>query len=391
MKLLYLTSESLSFDPILSSQVVPLLNCIKFKLSPTLLTFEPSGFDLSAKEAEFGIKLSPLIKRNHLTNLLFLFLWLKNNGRQFDIIHVRSYLPMTIALLYKLFNRKFKLVFDPRGLYAEELEYYKGKSIASSIFKWLEKYFIRYSDAVVAVSNSMTNYFATAYTGSANKIYAIPTFAQIASAGHKGLVPNIRENFGWKNETLLCYSGSMEGWQCFEEIVYIFSILRTHSSRFRFVFLSRSAQEMRKKIGDRIPVDSYVVYSASPADLPNYLAQCDYGFLVRKPHVINKVAAPIKVKDYLLAGLRLVVTSEVGDTSEFLLDHDCGLTVDYTNICSGNINHAQFEDPVPISDKRRISQIAASEFSLNVAAKKHLALYSTLLLNDEIDHMVVAK
>jgi glycosyltransferase involved in cell wall biosynthesis len=391
MKLLYLTSESLSFDPILSSQVVPLLNCIKFKLNPTLLTFEPRGFDLSVKEAEFGIKLSPLVKRNHFTNLLFLFLWLKNNGRQFDIIHVRSYMPMTIALLYKLFNRKFKLIFDPRGLFAEELEYYKGKGIVSRIFKWLEKYFIRYSDAVIAVSNSMTNYFATTYTGSANKIYAIPTFAQLASIGHKGLVPNIRENFGWKNETLLCYSGSMEGWQCFEEIVYIFSILRTKSSRFRFVFLSRSAQEMRKIIGDRIPVDSYVVYSASPAELPYYLTQCDYGFLIRRPHIINRVAAPIKVKDYLLAGLRLVVTSEVGDTSEFISDHNCGISVDYKDVCNGNINYVRLEENAPNSDKIRISQIAASEFSLEVAANKHFALYSTLLLNDERDHMVGVK
>jgi hypothetical protein len=91
------------------------------------------------------------------------------------------------------------------------------------------------------------------------------------------------------------------------------------------------------------------------------------------------VAAPIKVKDYLLAGLRLVVTSEVGDTSEFIADHDCGIVVHYKDICIGNVDYTQFEEVVPISDKNRISNIAASEFSLEMAAKKHLAIYSTVL------------
>jgi glycosyltransferase involved in cell wall biosynthesis len=383
MKLLYLTSESLSLDPIISSQVVPLLVCIKSKLSPTLLTVEPHGFDLSAKEAESGIKLSPLVRSNHPAYLLFLFLWLIINGRQFDVIHVRSYLPMIATLAYKLFNYNVKVIFDPRGLFAEELEYYSGQSIASGVFKWLERYFIRYSDAVIAVSNSMADYFAAAYTGSASKIYFIPTFAQLASADSLISVPNIRDDFGWEKESLLCYSGSLEGWQCFEEIVYTFSVICSRSSRIRFVFLSRSAEEMRMKISDRIPFDSYVVYSATPSELPHFLAQCDYGFLVRKPHIINSVAAPIKVKDYLLAGLRLVVTSEVGDSSDFISDHDCGIIVDYKDIASGNINYAQFEEPVPISDKIRISQIAATEFSLEMAVNKYLSLYEALLLNDE--------
>jgi hypothetical protein len=90
------------------------------------------------------------------------------------------------------------------------------------------------------------------------------------------------------------------------------------------------------------------------------------------------VAAPIKVKDYLLAGLHLVVTSGVGDTSEFLSKNNCGITVQYEDILNGVIDHTQLELQVSSNEKQRTSNLAAAEFSLEVAAKRHLSLYSSL-------------
>jgi len=383
MKVLYLTSESLVTDPIISSQVVPLLSSIKTESNPTLLTFEPDGFDFELKHPKPEIELCPLTKGRHLTNQLALLRWLIKNGRRFNIIHVRSYLPMTMAVLYKLLNNKIQLVFDPRGLFAEEIEYYKGKGISSFIFKRLEGLFIRKSDAVIAVSKSMKSYFGATYSGCANKINVIPTFAQGLSKIDSSQVPDIRNTNGWDEKILLCYSGSLEGWQCFDEILNIFAILENRSPLFRFVFFSKSTKEMRSRVNRRLSSESYSIYSATPEELPFYLSQCDYGFLVRRPHIINKVAAPIKVKDYLLAGLRLVVTHEVGDTSEFLSDHNCGISTTYDDISNGVIDHTQLEVRVSPIEKQRISSIAAQEFSLDVAAKNHLFLYTTLCFENK--------
>jgi len=378
MKILYLTSESLVSDPILLSQVVPLLSFIKTESSPTLLTFEADGFNFDSSQKKPEIELCTLPKGRHLKNQLSLLLWLIKNGRKFDLIHVRSYLPMTMTILYKLFNKKIQLVFDPRGLFAEELEYYNGKSVPSFVFKRLELLFIRYSDAVIAVSKSMKDYFSSKYFGCADKISIIPTFAQVLSQIEPIDVPDIRKANRWGGEILLCYSGSLEGWQCFDEILNIFNILQKRSSRFRFVFLSKSASEMLSRIQARLLLGSFAVYSASPEELPFYLSQCDYGFLVRRDHIINKVAAPIKVKDYLLAGLRVVVTPNVGDTSDFIADHNCGISIDFEDIIKGVIDHTQLEVSIPPAEKKRISSIATKVFSLQVAAKDHLSLYSNL-------------
>jgi len=379
MKIIYITGESLRTDPIISSQVIPLLDFIQDHCSSSLLTFESVDFEFNANELQSGIKINPLARRGHVVNFFVLIMWLLRNGRNYDVIHVRSYLPMAAAFLYKILNPKAKLIFDPRGLFAEEIEYYKGKSIAARIFKMLEWAFFQVSDVVIAVSNAMKNHFAEDYPGCVGKVIVIPTFAQLPVSYASVSVPDIRKQTDWNGCVLLCYSGSLEGWQCFDEILKLFSAFHSFSIKFRFVFLSKDAGKIHSKIRGSIPIDAYRVYSATASELPYYLAQCDFGFLVRKPHVINQVAAPIKVKDYLLAGMRIVVTSGVGDTSEFISTHDCGVTVEYNDVVNCKLDFKKFEKSVNASDRERISKLASKEFALNVAAQKHLIMYSSLL------------
>jgi glycosyltransferase involved in cell wall biosynthesis len=377
IKILYITSESISLDPILSSQVLPLLEQIAQQGRCTLITFEPKETKIPLQQYFNGVKVVSFRKKSPIKNLLNLFLWLIFNTRYFDVIHVRSYPSMIPAVFCRIFGITRRLIFDPRGLFGDELLYYGSSKNIARVIKYLEFFFLRYADATVTVSRAMKHYFIETYHIDPKKIEVISTFARPAL----GYAPNIREANRWQDKVILCYSGSMEGWQCFDDILNLFYSFSVRSDLFRFVFFSKSAFEMREIINNKLQPHLYAVCSASSEELPNYLAQCDYGFLVRKPHVINRVSAPIKSKDYLLAGLRLVVTSGVGDTSEFLSNNDCGITFDYKDIVTGNIDYSQFEKPVSVAEKKRISKIAASEFSLEVSVNKYWALYSEILLD----------
>jgi hypothetical protein len=225
----------------------------------------------------------------------------------------------------------------------------------------------------------MTEHFVSKYKICPAKFSLIPTFAQLPKLKPESPLPDIRAHNGWESNTILCYSGSLEGWQCFDDIVKLFGTLSLRSSKFRFVFLSKSSREMRDRIGQLVQSHLFVVYSASPSELPTFLSQCDYGFLVRRPHLINRVAAPIKIKDYLLAGLKIVVTTELGDTSLFVEKWNCGVTLEYTDIVSGSIDHSLFEEQVSIPRKAEISKTTASEFSIELASEKHRNLYQEIL------------
>jgi hypothetical protein len=51
----------------------------------------------------------------------------------------------------------------------------------------------------------------------------------------------------------------------------------------------------------------------------------DYGLLVRERSTTNRVAAPTKFAEYLAAGLRVLISPEVGDYSELVQVHDLGI------------------------------------------------------------------
>lgn len=379
MKILYLTTESISLSPIISSQVIPLLENIDQYGHYTLVTFEPNVVKFSEEQYSEKITVACFRKRNPILNLLNLFLWLIWNAKYFDIVHVRSYLPMIPIVVCRFFGSVRYLLFDPRGLFADELLYYDSRKHIARVFKFLEKIFLSQSDAIVAVSNAMKKYYVENYHIDPKKIEVIPTFAQQVMGKTPTHIPDIRIIKGWQEKVLLCYSGSMEGWQSFDEVVNIFCGAMADSDKFRFLFMSKSKCEMQNKLINKLPIDSYIVLSSSPRELPYYLGQCDYGFLIRKPHLINKVSAPIKIKDYMLAGLRLVVTEGVGDTSEYIERNGGGLLLHYDDILKRKINYKEISTIVSLNEKNKIASQAAENFSLEVSVIKYKNLYQKLL------------
>ena len=57
------------------------------------------------------------------------------------------------------------------------------------------------------------------------------------------------------------------------------------------------------------------------------LSNCDYGILLREDKVTNRVASPVKFAEYLNAGLKVLISPNIGDFSEFTLENNCGAVV----------------------------------------------------------------
>ena len=62
--------------------------------------------------------------------------------------------------------------------------------------------------------------------------------------------------------------------------------------------------------------------------------RCDYGLIIRDESITNQVSSPVKFAEYLYAGLKIIISSNIGDYSKFVLDNDCGFL---DNQCKMNL------------------------------------------------------
>ena len=62
-------------------------------------------------------------------------------------------------------------------------------------------------------------------------------------------------------------------------------------------------------------------------NIRNYLLCGDYGILIRAQSITNTVAAPTKFAEYLISGLRVLISANLGDYSDFVSQFRCGEVV----------------------------------------------------------------
>ncbi|MES2755847.1 MAG: glycosyltransferase [Pseudomonadota bacterium] len=381
MNIVYLTAESLKNDPIIESQVMRLVDLATSTTGPVehveVVTFEADGpCSQAVWRGNAKVSHAGLGRRGHVANTIALCKYLFLRRAAYQVIHVRSYLPLLPALMAKLFLRKF-VIFDPRGLFADEVLYYKKGVAIAYLFKFIEPFLYRYSDAVVVVSERFRDYIMRRYRLPAHRVTHISTFAEVATTARPAELADFRATPLWQSAIILCYSGSLEGWQLFDKVIDFFAMASSISPRFKFVVMSKQDAEVAQLLSGRLPPDSFIVQRATPAQLPFLLRQCDYGVLFRQQHLINEVAAPIKVKDYLLAGLKIVISDNVGDSSSYVRANQMGHVLAEFSEAAMRSMLAELT-PVDATEKSRVAETAGRDFSLGVAEQKYREIYASI-------------
>jgi glycosyltransferase involved in cell wall biosynthesis len=386
VRLLYLTDESYISAPIIESQVVNLLDrvagfddisCI------ALTTFDDIASNEESRRHD-SPKLAHILRKNrgHWRNLLAAVRIAIRERTQYDIVHVRSYVPMIPALTAKLLFRK-KVVFDPRGLLADELSYEAKRPILSAIVRFFEGLFCRFADHVVVVSTPFRDYFMSRYGVSSTKITVVPTFSSIYSQeGQDGADVALRDELGWNDAFVLVYSGSLEQWQLVDQVIAFFRRASERINEARFLVLTTQTDRFEQMLAEKLPRGKYAVRRVASKALARYLAACDVGILFRRHHIVNRVSAPIKVKDYLIAGLPIIMSAGVGDSSQFVLDHGCGIVLSDLSTASMDGAIEMLVSKRHSWDRDVIRRTAKAAFDVSVAAEHYRRIYRSLVRND---------
>lgn len=227
-----------------------------------------------------------------------------------------------VKVFFFTFKSK-KVTLDLHGSVPEELSY-QGQILQSVIMSLVETRAFNVASNFIFVSEEMHDYYAKKYSIIRDKICRIkPIYSSnVLFEPEPTLVNNLRIKLGISmDDTVLLYSGNLQKWQNFDLMVE--TIYRNRNNNYYIIILTGD-EKGAKKILNKYDLGNMrcLVRCVSPQDLSAYYALAHYGFILRDEHILNKVASPTKMIEYLYFGLMPIVKYErIGDTKRMGYDY----------------------------------------------------------------------
>ncbi|MDH6307770.1 glycosyltransferase involved in cell wall biosynthesis [Dysgonomonas sp. PFB1-18] len=282
-----------------------------------------------------------------------------------DIVMPRSTFP---AIMINSLNlKKIRIIFDADGLPIEErvdFSNLKKNSLQYRIFKNAETKILRSADAIITRTNkaidihvrnigeSYRDKFFKVTNGIDTNIFKIDLKKRI----------EIRNLLGLESNTMLfVYSGSLGAQYCIEEMLNIFEKYLEHNEKSQFLILSGNISYLNGLIPDNM-IGNIILKSVSNSEVIDYLNAADIAFAIRKPLYSMMGVSPIKIGEYLLAGLPVIASKGIGDTEDILSDLEGCFIYDHSD--TSRVEKACLWLENEKWERPKISTFAKSIFSL---------------------------
>ena len=268
----------------------------------------------------------------------FFSILIKYFGYSKIVIQIRSPLYYSsLNILKKLFKNRLKIIFDSRGAIAEEYKYVSkmNNTFSEERYKKLknsEKKMLTISDLVFCVSNALMNYHISNNQNLLNnKFFISPCNADPNIFYYSEKVRNdFRKKLGLKtSQKVFVYSGALAApWHIPSKVFELFSKLQNIDNNYFFLILTNDIQIAQKYLQQyKINKNCYKLFSLKNHEVGNYLNASDLGILLRKDMPVNNVASPSKFAEYLMTGLPVLITKNIGDFSNFVQKNNCGTVI----------------------------------------------------------------
>jgi glycosyltransferase involved in cell wall biosynthesis len=198
----------------------------------------------------------------------------------------------------------FKVITDFHGVAPEELRM-SGRPSVAVIYTYVDRFLLSWSWACVFVTESMARHMREKYPHHpAKRAFIIPIFAR-----------EFQERFDPKTERrYLIYSGGLQPWQCIDQMISAIAQMR---SDLPVMLLCGQEEELKSKVKAAGLQARVTVRSASINEVREFYLRSKFGFVLREDSVVNRVACPTKLVEYLHCGvIPIVLNPNIGDFYE---------------------------------------------------------------------------
>src|SRR5690554_4459681 len=252
------------------------------------------------------------------------FLLLKHKLKDKKII-CRGPIATNLALTL---DKLTHITYDGRGaVVAEQAEYgvYDGSGIENKLFE-LEKNAVLRSHKQLAVSSKLVEYWRETFNYNQQDYSLTPCVVTPSQKSANEELPSELDAFFKLNykRVKIVFSGGNGKWQQIEETCdLVQNLIKTNDACGLFLCPPHPSIEALKNC---FP-DFVFQTTLPPSSVHSALLQCDYGIILRANNITNRVASPIKIAEYLHAGLKVILSPNIGDYSDLLIQSGYGIIV----------------------------------------------------------------
>lgn len=219
-----------------------------------------------------------------------------------------------------------KVVLDVRGYWPAEKLYERGieypekatgadRTLYNTLLDHLNKT-ISKVDGVTTVSDALrTLLIETA--GATAECAVVPCCVSTVVPGDRR--EELRSSWGvGKDEIVVVYSGTTAAYQHLEDLTIPFmKALMEADSKIRLAFFSSQIDKITMMLQNAgLDIERVLLKKFRQDEVGSALSACDAGILIRKPTLVNRVANPVKIAEYLAAGLPIIIEKGVGGVAD---------------------------------------------------------------------------
>jgi glycosyltransferase involved in cell wall biosynthesis len=402
-KALYISYNGL-LEPILPSQTMPYLKILaKNGFEFILLTFEkPRDLKRTGRKGlrrmreelrREGIQWRWLIYHKYPAKIstfldilagfaVSLYLVTTKNIK---VIHLRGITPGTIGLLLPRVSG-FKILFDTRGLLAEEYAgggIWKDGSLFFNMAKAAQNSLMRRADAVVILTKR--HYEKTVAVPRVIKRNAstdvIPCCVDLDrfrcdTQDHGQVLGKYRIKPG----VLFVYPGKIGTFYLVEEMLGFYAQAASMISGTKFLILSQDPKErMKERAGTLLENNGIHFIRPSFEEIPLFLRCASAGLFFINPYK-KFGSSPIKLGEFLACGRPVIINPGIGDTEELVAENRVGVVV--RDFSKGEYSRKICELMDLLKEGRELDKrcrmTAEKYLSLEMGAGRYLNIYKRL-------------
>jgi hypothetical protein len=235
-------------------------------------------------------------------------------------VYVHSIYFYTLIVIPLLFTKKAtRIILDVHGAVPEEL-LYEGKLWFSAVMGLVEKWAFSRVSTVVCVTRKMERYYRAKYPRSLASFLYFPIFtAHVCKPANSGEVDALRLRLGiGEDDNVYLYSGGQQTWQNIERMLRLAKSILAQKENW-CIFLTGDTKALTELVHMEfgyVP-ERLLVAHATTRELRNYYELANFGFILREDHILNRVANPTKLVEYLYFGMTPIVwLPEIGDFTD---------------------------------------------------------------------------
>ena len=218
--------------------------------------------------------------------------------------------PDDVGKWIDIFDTNATHVLDIHGAVVEEARFTGKDEKTIKYLKAAEKYYFRRVKYAVSLTEKMERYFNGQYDRNDIVFFRTPVISSdIFNRGNRIEKP--------VSERTVVYCGGSQGWQ---NVPLMIHFIRKHLTEANYVVYISNPENFIIQWGDSLP-KNVIVKTAETSEIIETYQKAHYGLIFRDSNVLNEVACPTKIMEYIQFGLvPIVKTDRIGDFHELQLN-----------------------------------------------------------------------